>query len=148
MSALAALLLATSGSGGGVVYVCIGADGHIGLKSAPGACEDCCAGHVTCDSHDLHGSCDSHGSSRDDRRAAAAPGIRGAPHDCDCVDVAICVERSCPATVKLKSRQSLPVPPTAPARSVRVRMADVPPRGPAPSARDPVSELRTVVLLV
>jgi hypothetical protein len=148
ISILAALLLATAGSGGGVVYVCIGADGHVGLKSAPGACEDCCLGHVihdTCGSRDSH---DSHGSPLDDRHAADAPGVRGTPHDCDCFDIAVCVERADPVSVKSRTRQSLPAPPAAPARLGAVRTATAPPREPASSPRDPVSEIRTVVLLV
>jgi len=144
-SALAALLLVTAGSGGGVVYVCIGADGHVGLKSAPGACEGCCRGHVTRDSCDSHGSC---GSPEGGSHAEKAAGIRGAPHECDCVDIAVRVERSSPATAKLKTRQSPSASPSAPARSARVRTADVPPGRPAPSAHASVSDLRTVVLIV
>ncbi|MHC4249970.1 MAG: hypothetical protein ACYS9X_12655 [Planctomycetota bacterium] len=136
MAALAALLLAAVGGGGATICICIGADGHVGLKAAPGACDDCCEGHVSPD------------APRADRHAEDADGFRGAPHDCDCVDIAICVGRLDPVPVKLKARHHQPTAAPALARPIRVRTVDVRPRRSAPQAHAAISLLRTVVLLV
>jgi hypothetical protein len=135
LALLAALLLAAVG-GGGTICICIGADGHVGLKSAPGACGDCCEGRA------------SPHSSRDDRHAEDAAGLRGAPHDCDCFDMAICVDRLDPLPGKLKARHSqLMVAPTL-ARPICARTDDVRPRRSGPNAHAAISLLRSVVLLV
>ncbi|MHC5057431.1 MAG: hypothetical protein ACYTKD_22380 [Planctomycetota bacterium] len=136
MAVLAALLVAAVGGGGATVWICIGADGHVGLKAAPGACDDCCEGHVSRD------------ASRDDHHGEDAAGLRGAPHDCDCVDIAIRVDRLDPVPVKLKARHHQPTVAPALAPPIRVRTVDLRPRRSAPHAHAAIFLLRTVVLLV
>ncbi len=134
LAGFAAMLLAGAGSGGGV-YLCIGSDGQVRLKTAEESCRD------------------------DEIRAACAPvshpqasGQRLAGDADCCLDILIFLDTQAGPCIPVRS-SGVPTYTTPSARVDRVveplHLATVTdPWKPPPSTNCSISSLRTVVLLV
>ncbi len=134
LAGFAAMLLAGAGSGG-AVYLCIGSDGQVRLKTAEESCRD----------DVIRGACApvSHPQASGERLAGDA--------DC-CFDILIVFDGQAGPFVPVRGPRAA-TPATASARVDRVveplHLTTVPdPRKPPPSTNCSISSLRTLVLLV
>ncbi len=134
LAGFAAMLLTGAGSGG-AVYLCVGSDGQVRLKTAEESCRD----------DKIRAACApvSHPQAGDERLAGDV--------DC-CFDILIAFDgRDCPLVPVRGPRVATPATPSARVDRVvePLHLTTVPdPWKPPPSTNCSISSLRTVVLLV